>query len=104
MNTSELSIDRDVPVAIGLGALVAVCVLVGIAVLKNSWRVWSTPAFCGSYADFHGPPVPEVCLSFPAYLRLSVTHLPHVGPAVLFGVMAAIGYGIWRRASTSATA
>lgn len=99
MQATALSLERDLPVAVGIGLLVTVAVLVGIAVLNNSWRIWDTAAFCGSYADFYEPPVPEVCLSFPVYFRLSVTHLPYVIPAVLLGILAAVGYGVWRRAS-----
>lgn len=97
MTTTTRSLERDLPVAVGLGLLVTVAVLVGIAVLNNSWRIWDTAAFCGSYADFYGPPVPEVCLSFPVYFRLSLTHPPYVIPALLLGILAAIGYGVWRR-------
>ena len=101
MKTKALSLDRDLPVAVGIGVFVTVAVLVGIAILNNSWRIWNTAAFCGSYADFYGPPVPEVCLSFPVYFRLSLTHPPYLIPAVLLGILAAIGYGIWRRASAA---
>ena len=101
MEVADLSLERDLPVAIGIGLLVAIGVLIGIAILNNTWRIWDTAAFCGSYGDFYDPPVPEVCLSFPAYLRLSITHPPHVVPAVLLGTVAVIGYGVWRRASTA---
>ncbi|AUX10160.1 hypothetical protein AArcSl_2539 [Halalkaliarchaeum desulfuricum] len=97
MQANALSAERDVPVAVAIAVLVAFGVLVGIAILNNSWRIWDTAAFCGSYADFYDPPVPEVCLSFPVYLRLSLTHAPHVVPAVLLGILVAIGY-VWRRA------
>lgn len=97
MTAVDRSVDRDLLVAVGIGSLVAVAVLIGIAVVNNSWRVWDTAAFCGSYADFYGPPVPEVCLSFPRYLRLSLTHPPHVGSALSIGLLTAIAYGVWRR-------
>lgn len=87
---AETWLDRDVLVAAGIGVLVAAGVLVAIAVFNNSWRIWDTAAFCGSYADFYEPPVPEVCLSFPTYVRLSLTHPPHVVPALLLGAVVAV--------------
>ena len=83
---------RDEIVAFGIGTAATAGTLVAIAIRNNSWRIWDTAVFCGSYADFREPPVPEVCLSFPTYLRLSLRHLPHIGPALLLGGVAAVVY------------
>ena len=90
MQVQILSAWRDELVAVGVGVVVTVGVLIGIAIVNNSWKIWDTGVFCGSFADFQEPPVPEVCLSFLEYLRLSLGHLPHIGPSLLIGGLAAV--------------
>lgn len=92
MQDERLSHGRAALAAFGVGVLVAAFVLVSIAVYNNSWQVWDTASFCGSYADFQDPPVAEVCLSFPEYLRQSLGHLPHIGPALVVGALAAVAW------------
>ena len=94
-------IGLDELVALAIGVTAAFAVLVAIAVVNNDPRIWDTAAFCGSYADFREPPVPEVCLSFPYYLRLSLFHPPYVIPALLVGLLAGIVY--YRRERLSET-
>lgn len=77
--------------------MATIAVLVAIAVINNDPRIWDTGRFCGSLADFQEPPVPEVCLSFPAYLRQSIMHPPHVVPAIIVGLLAASSYYSWHR-------
>lgn len=83
---------RDVLVMAGLWVIGAFGTLVATAIVNNGWRIWDTAAFCGSYADFFEPPVPEVCLSFPHYLQLSLTHPPYVIRAILVGSLMALLY------------
>lgn len=97
MTDSPAPLRRDVLVALGIWVIVAVLVLVAIAVSNNSWRIWNTAAFCGSYADFHEPPVPGVCVSFPEYFRLSLTHPPFIIPAIVIGGITATGYVLKRQ-------
>lgn len=97
MATHPVSLNRDALVAIGIWVTVAVLFLVAIAVFNNSWRIWDTAAFCGSYADFYDQPVTPVCLSFPTYFRLSLTHSPYVIPATVIGGITAISYFLRRQ-------
>ena len=92
MERPRLPIGRDELVALAIGVAGAFAVLVAIAVINNGPWIWDTAAFCGSYADFREPPVPEVCLSFPYYMRLSLFHPPYVIPALLVGLLGAVIY------------
>lgn len=85
-------LDRRGLFSLVLWVTSSIGMLVLIAILNNNWRIWDTAAFCGSYADFMEPPVPEVCLSFPLYFRLMVTHPPYILPAVIIGAFIAILY------------
>lgn len=97
MRSEILSVGRGELAALGFGVVVTITVLVSIAIFNNSWQIWDTARFCGSYADFQEPPVPEVCLSFPSYFRRSLGHPPHIGPALLVGGLAAIVFNRWDR-------
>ena len=91
------AVHRTGVIALGIWLNVAVLGLVAIVVFNNSWRIWNTTAFCGSYADFYTSPVAEVCLTVPRCFHLSLTHLLHVGPAIALGGTTAIGYLLQHR-------
>ena len=92
MTDARRDARQDGVVAVVLGLAVTLAVLVAISVANNSWRIWNTQAFCGSYEDFHEGPTYALCLSFPDYLLLAATHPPYVGPALLCGVVAGLAY------------
>ncbi len=101
MEQASRPIGLDEVVALAIALVAAFAILVAIAVVNNDPRIWDTAAFCGSYADFREPPVAEVCLSFPYYLRLSLFHPPYVIPALLVGLLAGVVY--YRRERLSET-